>query len=347
MNLNVDYMGLTLKSPIVVSASPLSEKVENIVAMEKAGAGAVVMFSLFEEQIRSEEAMYEEILEQSAFSSPEALSYFPNVNEYKVGIDDYLRIIEEASKQVEIPIIGSLNGITNSGWIDYARHIEQAGAKGLEINIFYIPTDLELDGREVEDKYLEIVKLVKKTISIPVAIKLNPYFSAMSNMAKKLVDAGADALVLFNRFYEPDFDIENMTVSHALQLSGPGEIRLPLQWLAILYGRINASLAATTGVSSSKEIIKYILAGADCTMTASALLKHGIPFITHMLDEVESWMHARNFENIKQWQGKMSQRNIEDPSLYERANYIKLLKGYQIPSIDARLRDYIPRHYDF
>ena len=192
MNLQVEYMGLSLKSPVVVSASPLSEKVENIIAMEKAGAGAVVMFSLFEEQIRSEEAMYEEILEQSTFSSAEALSYFPNISEYPVGIDDYLRIIEEASKRVEMPIIGSLNGITNSGWIDYAKHIEQAGAKGLEINIFYVPADLEMDGRTVEDKYLEIVGLVKKSVTIPVAIKLNPYFSAMANMAKKLDEAGAD-----------------------------------------------------------------------------------------------------------------------------------------------------------
>lgn len=347
MNLQVEYMGLKLKSPVVVSASPLSEKVENIIQMEKAGAGAVVMFSLFEEQIRSEEAMYEEILEQSTFNSPEALSYFPNVSEYKVGIDEYLRIIEEASKQVEIPIIGSLNGITNSGWIDYAKHIEAAGARGLEINIFYIPTSLDLDGKTIEENYLEIIKMVKKSVTIPVAIKLNPYFSSMANMAKKLDEAGADALVLFNRFYEPDFDIENMTISHALQLSGPGEIRLPLQWLAILYDRINASLAATTGVSGSKEIIKYILAGADCTMTASALLKHGIPFITHMLDEVEAWMKARKFENISQWQGKMSQKNVEDPSLFERANYIKLLKGYRVPSIDARLKDSVPRHFEF
>ncbi|MCB0685067.1 MAG: dihydroorotate dehydrogenase-like protein [Saprospiraceae bacterium] len=287
--------------------------------------------------------MYEEILEQSTFSSPEALSYFPNVNEYKVGIDDYLHIIEEASKKVEIPIIGSLNGTTNSGWIDYAKHIQQAGAKGLEVNIYYIPTDLDLGGREVEEKYLEIVTLLKKSVTIPVAVKLNPYFSSMANMAKKLVEAGADALVLFNRFYEPDFDIEDMSISHALQLSSPGEIRLPFQWLAILYGRLDTSLAATTGVGSSKEIIKYLLAGADCTMTASALLKHGIPFITHMLDEVKSWMNARKFDSIKQWQGKMSQMNVEDPSMYERANYIKLLKGYQIPSIDARIRNNISR----
>jgi dihydroorotate dehydrogenase (fumarate) len=340
-------MGLSLKSPVVVSASPLSEKVENIIAMEKAGAGAVVMFSLFEEQIRNEVAIYEDVFEQSAYSSAEALSYFPNINEYPVGIDAYLSIIEEASKKVDIPIIGSLNGITNSGWIDYARHIEEAGAKGLEINVYYIPADIEMDGRTVEDKYLEIIGLVKKAVSIPVAVKLNPYFSAMANMAKNLDEAGADALVLFNRFYEPDFDIEKMTISHALQLSGPGEIRLSLQWLAILYGRLNVSLAASTGVSSSREIIKYILAGADCAMTASALLKHGISYITHMLDEIEEWMRVRNFETIDQWRGKMSQRNVHDPTLFERANYIKVLKGYHIPKIDARYRSTTTRHYDF
>lgn len=347
MNLHVNYMGLPLKSPVVVSASPLSEKVENIIAMEKAGAGAVVMFSLFEEQIRSEEAIYEEILEQSAYSSAEALSYFPGISDYPVGIDAYLRIIEKASKEVEIPIIGSLNGITNTGWIDYARHIQDAGAKGLEINVYYIPADMEMDGRTVEDKYLEIIGLVKKAVSIPVAVKLNPYFSSMANMAKSLDETGADALVLFNRFYEPDFDIENMTISHALQLSGPGEIRLSLQWIAILYGRLKASMAASTGVSSSKEIIKYILAGADCTMTASALLKHGIPYITHMLDEVEDWMRVRKFDTIDQWRGKMSQRNVKDPTLFERANYIKVLKGYRIPKIDSRYRGGTTRHYDF
>jgi dihydroorotate dehydrogenase (fumarate) len=335
MNLHTNYMGLTLKSPVIVSASPLSEKVENIIAMEKAGAGAVVMFSLFEEQIRSEEALYEDILEQSTYSSAEAMSYFPNVSEYHVGVDDYLQIIERASKEVEIPVIGSLNGITASGWINYAKHIEAAGARGLEINIYYIPANLSMDGRLVEDKYLEILTLVKKSVSIPVAVKLNPYFSSMANMAKRLDEAGADALVLFNRFYEPDFDIENMTISHKLQLSGPGEIRLPLQWMAILSGRIKASLAASTGVNSSTEIIKYLLAGANCVMTASALLKHGIQYLTHMLDEIENWMRVRNFENLEQWRGKMSQKNVVDPTLFERANYIKVLGNYRVPKIDS------------
>lgn len=347
MNLHTNYMGLHLKSPIVVSASPLSEKLENIIAMERAGAGAVVMFSLFEEQIRSEEAMYDDILEHSAYVSAEALSYFPNVKEYRVGIDGYLGLIQKATKEVEIPIIGSLNGITTSGWIDYAKHIEEAGASGLEVNIYYIPADLEMDGLSVEEKYLEILGLVKKAVSIPVAVKLNPYFSSMANMAKKLDDTGADALVLFNRFYEPDFDIENMTISHSLQLSSSGEIRLPLQWLAILYGKIKASLAASTGVNTSTEIIKYILAGADCAMTASALLRHGIPYITHMLDEIEDWMKVRNFETLDQWRGKMSQKNVQDPTLFERANYIKILGGYKIPEIKPGRHGNTSDHYSF
>lgn len=333
MNLRTKYLGLDLKSPIVVSANPLSEKVENIVAMEKAGAGAVIMFSLFEEQIKREEDTYKYIYEQSAYGSAEAMNYFPEADEFRVGIDDYLRIIKEASSQVDIPVIGSLNGISQSGWIDYAKHIEAAGASALEINIYYIPANTALSGVEVEQRYLDIIRLVKKSISIPVAIKLNPYFSAMANMAKKLEEAGADGLVLFNRFYEPDFDIETMSLSHALELSSPSEIRLPLLWMGILYGRVNVSLAASTGVSSSREVIKYILAGADCAMTASAILKHGIPYINHMIDEVKTWMRARNFDAIDQWKGKMSQKHIKDPTLYERANYIKILEGYNIPTL--------------
>lgn len=334
MDISTTYMGLALKSPLVVSASPLSEKVENIAAMEDAGAGAVVMFSLFEEQIAQEEMAYADLYDQSNYGSAEALNYFPEVSDFNVGIDEYLRLIEDASNQVDIPIIGSLNGISRSGWIDYAKQIEAAGARGLEINVYYIPANIALDGRAVEERYLDIVKLVKQSVNIPVAVKLNPYFSSMAHMAKNFEIAGANALVLFNRFYEPDFDIEAMKLEHTLALSSPAEIRLPLLWLAILYGRVDLSLAASTGVGSSKEIIKYILAGADSVMTASALLKHGIPFIKHMLDEVREWMHVRNFDTIKQWQGKMSQQNIADPTLYERANYIKVLSGYEIPTLD-------------
>jgi len=327
-------MGLDLKSPLVVSASPLSEKVENIVAMEQAGAGAVVMFSLFEEQIAQEQMAYTDHLDQSNHGSAEALNYFPEVSEFKVGIDEYLQLIADASRQVDIPIIGSLNGISRSGWIDYAKQIETAGAQGLEINVYYIPANITLDGRAVEERYLDIVKLVKQSVNIPIAVKLNPYFSSMAHMAKNFEIAGANALVLFNRSYEPDFDIETLKLEHTLALSGPAEIRLPLLWLSILYGRVDLSLAASTGVSSSKEIIKYILAGADCVMTASALIKHGIPFIKHLLDEMREWMRVRNFETIKQWRGKMSQQNIADPTLYERANYIRVLSGHEIPTIE-------------
>ena len=333
MNLQTKYMGLELKTPIVVSANPLSEKVENILAMEEAGAGAVVMFSLFEEQIRREEAAYEYIYQQSTYGSAEAQDYFPEIADFHVGIDDYLRIIQEASREASIPIIGSLNGISRTGWIDYAKQIEAAGASALEINIYYIPANPMMDGIEVEERYLDIVELVKKSVQIPVALKLNPYFSALANMAGKLDKAGVDGLVLFNRFYEPDFDIETMSLSHALELSSPTEIRLPLLWLAILHGRVDCSLAATTGVSSSVEVIKYLLAGADCAMTASAVLKHGIPFIKHMIDEIETWMAARNFESIDEWKGKMSQKHIKDPTMYERANYIRVLEEFRIPTM--------------
>ena len=334
VNIRTTYMGLDLKSPIVVAASPLSEKLENIIEMEKAGAGAVVMFSLFEEQIRRDQIVKSGNLDQLAMDPLESLRYFPEPRDFRMDVDEYLKLIEQASDAVNIPIIGSLNGISRSGWIEYAKLIEDAGASAIEINLFYIPANPDLQGTDVEQHYVDVVRLVKEAVGIPISIKLNPYFSAMANMARKLDEAGADALVLFNRFYQPDFDIDQLTISHHLKLSTADEIRLPLQWLAILYGRVQASLAASTGVTSSHEVIKYILAGADCTMVASVLLKHGIPFLTHILDEVASWMRKKDFAEISEWQGSMSQKNIEFPSLFERANYIKVLKGYRIPTID-------------
>ncbi len=333
IDISTKYMGLSLRSPLVVSASPLSQKVENIVAMQESGAGAVVMFSLFEEQIDQAEMVEADLQDEHTFGSPRALNYFQDDADFKVGIDEYLKIIEDASKQVDIPIIGSLNGISQSGWINYAKQIEAAGASGLEINVYYLPANIATDGRSVENRYLEIVKLVKESVTIPVAIKLNPYFSSMAHMAKQFETAGANALVLFNRFYEPDFNIETMSLEHTLTLSDPNEIRLPLLWLSILHGRVDLSLAASTGVRSSKEIIKFLLAGADCVMTASALLKHGIQFIKHLLDEVQDWMRVHDFESIAQWKGKMSQRNIADPTLYDRANYLKVLGGHKIPTL--------------
>lgn len=325
MDTSTNYMGLKLKSPIVVSACTLSEEVSNIVQMEDAGAGAVVLFSLFEEQIKKEAAQYETIVGNSSNLSAEASDFFPDLDQYRKGSDQYLENIRKAKEQVNIPVIGSLNGVTNEGWLIYAKQIEQAGADGLEINIFFIPADVQLSSSAVEHRYLNIIDEIKTTIKIPVAVKLNPYFSAMGNMAKRMQDYGADALVLFNRFYQPDFDINKLSLLHNLQYSESNEIRLPLLWIAMLYGRVPVSLAASTGVQSSIEVIKYILAGADIAMTASALYKNGIGYLKTMNKELESWMLTKDFENINAFKGMLSQQNIADPVSYERANYIKIL----------------------
>ncbi len=329
MNISTNYMGLQLKSPIVVSACTLSEEISNIMQMEEAGAGAVVLFSLFEEQLKKEAAQYESIVSSTSNLFAEASDFFPNLDEYHRGSDQYLDIIRKAKEQVDIPIIASLNGITKEGWIDNARQMEEAGADALEINIFSIPGDIELSSSAVEHRYLNIVDEIKNTIKIPIAVKLNPYFSAMGNMAQRLQKYGADALVLFNRFYQPDFDINKLSLLHNLQYSESNEIRLPLLWIALLYGQVPVSLAATTGVQSSIEVIKYILAGADVAMTASALYKNGIGYLKTMNKELEAWMHSQGFESIQSFKGVMSQQNISDPTSYERANYIKILSGQQ------------------
>jgi dihydroorotate dehydrogenase (fumarate) len=322
-------MGLKLKSPIVVSACTLSEEVTNIVQMEDAGAGAVVLFSLFEEQLKKEASQYETIVSSTSNLFAEANNFFPDLDEYHRGSEQYLEIIRKAKEQVDIPVIASLNGITSEGWIQYAQQMEQAGADGLEINIFLIPGDVHLSSSAVEHRYLNIIDEVKSTVKIPIAVKLNPYFSAMGNMAKRMQEYGANALVLFNRFYQPDFDINNLTLLHNLQYSESNEIRLPLLWIAMLYGRVPVSLAATTGVQSSVEVIKYILAGADITMTASALYKNGISYLKTMNQELEAWMLSREFGSIDSFKGAMSQQHISDPTAYERANYIKILGSQQ------------------
>ena len=327
MKLHTTYMGLKLESPIVVSACTLSEESGNIVQMEDAGAGAVVLFSLFEEQIKKEESQYETIVRNTTNIFAEASDFFPDLDYYHKGVDQYLENIRKAKERVKIPVIASLNGVTNEGWISYARLMEDAGADGLEINIFFIPGDVHLSSSAVEHRYLNIIDEIKNTIKIPVAVKLNPYFSAMGNMAKRMQDYGANALVLFNRFYQPDFDINKLSLLHNLQFSESSEIKLPLLWIALLYGRVNISLAATTGVQSSVEVIKYILAGADVAMTASALYKNGIGYLKTMNDELEAWMFTKGFENIDSFKGAMSQQHISDPTDYERANYIKILEG--------------------
>jgi dihydroorotate dehydrogenase (fumarate) len=329
MDLRTTYMGMTLKNPLVVSASPLSEKVDNIKRMEDAGASAVVMFSIFEEQLRQEAAALDHFLSYGTESFAEALSYFPSHADYRVGPERYLEILHRASEAVKIPIIGSLNGISNEGWTDYARKMQEAGAKGVELNIYHIPTDPRMTGAQVEQQYYDVFSAVKRTVSIPVAVKLSPFFSSMAHVAQSFDQLGADALVMFNRFIQPDFDLEEMEVTPNLGPSSPGEIRLPLRWIAILHGRLRCSLAASRGVHSATEIIKYILAGADVTMTTWSLLKLGIGHISTMLKDLEAWMEAKEYVSVAQMKGAMSQKSVADPTAFERANYIKTLEKYK------------------
>ena len=329
MELQSTFMGLTLQHPIVASASPLSENVDGIKRMEDAGAAAVVMFSLFEEQLKHENAAIEHLMSSGAESYAESLSFFPEIEDYRAGPEDYLNLIRRASEAVDVPIIGSLNGITREGWTETARMIEEAGAGGIELNLYHIPADPELSGREVEQRYLDVVKSVKAVVSIPVAVKLSPFFSAFANMAKQFDEAGADALVLFNRFYQPDFDLDKLEVVTDLELSTPREIRLPLLWIAVLHGRIGSSLAATRGVHSAEEVIKYLMAGADAVMTTSGVLKRGIGFFTTLVNDLKVWMEDRGYESVEQMKGAMSHKNCADPSAFERANYIKVLESYR------------------
>ena len=330
MDLRTTYMGMELQHPIVASASPLSGSVASIKRLEDAGAAAVVLFSLFEEQLKHESAALEYLMTAGTESFAESLSYFPEVDDYTVGPDRYLELVRQASEAVDIPIIASLNGITNTGWIEYARLMQEAGARGIELNIYYIPADLTTSGREVEQRYIEIVKAVKAAVSIPVAVKLSPFFSAIGSMAKALDDAGADALVLFNRFYQPDFDLDKLEVAPNLQLSTPDEIRLPLLWIAVLHGRLRASLGATRGVHSPVEVVKYLMAGADAVMTTSALLKHGVDYLGTLREGLRTWMEMRRYGSVAQMKGSMSQRNVSDPTAFERANYIKTLESYKV-----------------
>lgn len=325
--LRTRYMGLDLASPLVVSANPLSQKVDNILAMEDAGAGAVVLFSLFEEQIRRDTANVERVKAATANAFAETSEYFPGLDSFTVGTGQYLDIIRKAKERADIPIIASLNGVTPEGWIEFAREIEQAGADGLEINIYFIPADIHISSSEVEQRYLDIVKLVRDTISLPIAVKLNPYFSAIGKMASSLSDAGADALVLFNRFYQPDLEIDELKVIPTMELSTAAEIRLPLLWIAVLYGRVPVSFAATTGIHSARELIKYLLAGADVGMVASTLLRHGIGRIKEILYDLELYMRDMPFQSVDAFRGSMSQQFTSDPTAYERSNYIQILES--------------------
>jgi len=329
MDLTTNYMGMTLKNPIVPSSSPLSHKVEGIKRLEDAGAAAVVMYSLFEEQINTESYYLDYYLGQGIDSFGESLSYFPAMAGYNIGPDDYVDLIRRAKQAVDIPIIGSLNGVSSSGWIDYACLIEEAGADALELNVYYIPTSIDLRGSDVENIYVEILRDVKRVVRIPVAMKLSPFFSSTAHMANRLAQAGADALVMFNRFYQPDFDLESLQVVPNLVLSGSDELRLPLRWVAILYGQINADMAITSGIHTSRDVLKALMAGARVAMMASELLQNGVPRIGEILREMARWMEEHEYSSVEQMIGSMSQRHVTEPAAFERANYMKTLASYR------------------
>ena len=329
-DLSTNYLGLELKNPLVVSASPLSEELDNIRRVEDAGAAAVVLHSLFEEQITLESQMLDRHLLAGTESFAESLTYFPDLTGYNLGPEGYLEHLRKAKQAVGIPVIGSLNGISKGGWTDYAKKIEEAGADALELTIFYISTDTEMSGERVEQRYCELAAHVKASVKIPVAVKLGLYFSSMPNLAKRLDAAGVDALVLFNRFYQPDFDLENLEVVPKLILSTPYELLLRLHWVAILYGHVKADLAVTGGVHSAKDVLKAMMAGARVAMMTSALLKHGIQHLSGVRDEVLAWMEEHEYESIRQMQGSMSQRAVADPAAFVRANYVKVLSSYAL-----------------
>ena len=330
MDLSTNYLGLHLKNPIVPSASPLSRSVDSMKRLEDAGASAIVMYSLFEEQIAHEAAELNHYLSYGTESFAEALTYFPETQEYNLGPDEYVELLHSAKEKLSIPIIGSLNGISSGGWIDYAKKIEQAGADALELNVYYIPTDPQLTGQEVEDRYLEVLMAVKQAIKIPVAMKLSPFFSSLANMAFRLDTAGANGLVLFNRFYQPDLDLETLEVVPGVVLSTPMAMRLPLRWIAILHGKVKAGLAATSGIHTAQDVIKMMMAGADVTMMCSALLKHGPQHITSVLTEIRQWMLEHEYVSVSQMKGSMSQKSVADPAAFERANYMKALNQYKV-----------------
>ena len=328
MDLTTYYMGLTLKNPLVSSASPLNGELDNIRLLEDAGAAAVVLPSIFEEQIEAEMLRHEALTAVGLESSPEARSYFHQAE--GPGPHQSLDFIRRAADAVDIPIIGSLNGTTDEGWISYAKLIEKAGAAALELNIYLIPTDLSLTGRDVEQRYLAILRQVRDAVDIPIAIKLGPHFSSLGHLAVKFAAAGAGALVLFNRFYQPDIDLVKVRLLNDLQLSRATEIRLPLLWIAVLSGRIEASLAASTGVEDSDQVVKYLLAGADVVMTTSALLRNGPQYLGTLLTGLTSWLSGRDIETVGQIRGLLSQKNFRNPDSFGRASYMKILQGYQI-----------------
>lgn len=328
-NLETKYLGLKLKNPLVASSSPLAREIDNLKKMEDAGAGAVVLHSLFEEQIDAEVHALDNALSSTEHLSAEAISMWPDMTDYNFGPDEYLEHIRKAKEALSIPVIASLNGVSNGGWVRYAKLMEEAGADALELNIYYVPADPALTANEVEEIYAELVANVNSSVRIPLAVKLAPYFSAFANFARHLDMSGADGLVLFNRFYQSDFDLENLEVVPTLDLSRSSELRLRLTWVALLYGRINADLAVTGGVHTAEDVVKCMMAGAKVAMTTSALLKNGIEYLARMQADLHDWLEKHEYDSILQMRGSMSVKAVPEPSCFERANYMKVLHSYR------------------
>ena len=324
-NLQTTYLGLPLKNPLVASASALSKKLENIKKMEDAGLGAIVLYSLFEEEIQHESLELDYFLSKGTESYAEALTYFPDFDDYNIGPDRYLELIEDAKKSVDIPIIASLNGISSGGWIEYAKKIEAAGADALELNIYFLATDLDVSGSELESAYVDLVKNVCKSVNIPVAVKLSPYFTSVAHAADRIIKAGAKGLILFNRFYQPDLDIENLSVEPRLELSSSSDLLLPLRWTAILYKRIAGDIALSSGVHGGTDAVKALMAGAAVAMTASELVGKGIKRASVMLTELSNWMDVHEYASVDSMRGTLSQQSAANPAAFERANYMKAL----------------------
>jgi dihydroorotate dehydrogenase (fumarate) len=332
MDLSTQYLGFKLRTPLVAAASPLSEDVDGIRRMEDAGCSAVVLHSLFEEQLRQERLELNQKLEQGTESFPEALTYFPEPEEFTLGPEEYLKHIAKAKRAVKIPVIASLNASSPGGWTQYAKLIQQAGADALELNIYHIPTNLKQTGSAVEQTYLDILTAVKAQVSIPVAVKVSPFFSNFANMAARFEAAGADGLVLFNRFYQPDIDLQDLEVRPNILLSTPMAMRLPLRWIAILAGKLDLSLAATSGIHRGSDALKMLLAGADAVMLCSTLIRHGVQQFSVIERELTAWLVEHEYESIQQLKGSLSQKNCADPESFERAQYMRAISSYHVPT---------------
>lgn len=334
MDLRSKYLGLELSNPLVASASPLSKKLDNIKKMEDAGLGAVVLFSLFEEEITHESLELDYYLTRGTESFAEAITYFPEMSDYNLGPEKYLKLIQQAKESVDMPLIGSLNGISSGGWVKYAKLIEDAGADALELNLYFIPTDHDIDAQELESAYLKVIGEIRRETKLPLAVKLSPFFSSLPNFADKVAQTGAQGLVLFNRFYQPDLDLDELEVIPWLELSDSEDMLLPLRWIAILYNRIKLDMALTSGIHTGKDIAKAVLAGSSVAMTTAELLVNGIERAGEMLKEFESWAETHQYESVEQMRGVLSQKSVDNPAAFERANYMKALNSF-----DSRLKN--------